>query len=56
MRRMMDRRKGSECVIREFAMPVLRESYEDTLKAAEGALMNDNYNSRPATSSFPVST
>jgi rhamnosyltransferase subunit B len=37
MRRMMDRRKGSEYVIREFAMPVLRESYEDTLKAAEGA-------------------
>jgi rhamnosyltransferase subunit B len=27
MRRMMDRRKGSECVIREFVMPVLRESY-----------------------------
>src|SRR5208337_3751775 len=37
MRRMMDRRKGSEYVIREFAMPVLRESYEDTLKAADGA-------------------
>jgi UDP:flavonoid glycosyltransferase YjiC (YdhE family) len=37
MRRLMDRRKGSECLIREFAMPVLRESYEDTLAAAEGA-------------------
>jgi len=37
MRRMMDRRKGSEYVIREFAMPAIRESYEDTLKAAEGA-------------------
>jgi UDP:flavonoid glycosyltransferase YjiC (YdhE family) len=37
MRRMMDRRMGSECVIREFIMPVLRESYEDTLAAAQGA-------------------
>lgn len=37
MRRIMDRRKGSECIIREFMMPVLRESYEDTLAAAEGA-------------------
>jgi rhamnosyltransferase subunit B len=37
MRRIMDRRKGSECVIREFIMPVLRDSYEDTLAAAEGA-------------------
>ncbi len=37
MRRMMDRRKGSESVVREFIMPVLRESYEDTLAAAEGA-------------------
>jgi UDP:flavonoid glycosyltransferase YjiC (YdhE family) len=37
MRRMMDRRKGSECVIREFVMPALRQSYEDTLAAAEGA-------------------
>src|SRR5262249_23582664 len=36
MRRMMDRRTGSEFVIREF-MSVLRESYEDTLAAAEGA-------------------
>jgi MGT family glycosyltransferase len=37
MRRMMDRRKGSECIIREFVMPALRESYEDTLAAAERA-------------------
>jgi UDP:flavonoid glycosyltransferase YjiC (YdhE family) len=37
MRRLMDRRKGSQCVIREMMMPVLRESYEDTLAAAEGA-------------------
>jgi UDP:flavonoid glycosyltransferase YjiC (YdhE family) len=37
MRRMMDRRKGSACVIREFVMPVLGESYEDTWAAAEGA-------------------
>jgi rhamnosyltransferase subunit B len=39
MRRIMDRRKGSECVIRELMMPVLRESYEDTLAAAEGAAL-----------------
>jgi UDP:flavonoid glycosyltransferase YjiC (YdhE family) len=37
IRRMMDRRKGSECIIREFVMPVLRESYEDTLAAADRA-------------------
>src|SRR5437763_84453 len=37
MRRSMDQRKGSEYVIREFMMPVLHESYEDTLAAAEGA-------------------
>lgn len=37
IRRIMDRRKGSEYVIREFMMPVLRESYEDTLAAAAGA-------------------
>jgi rhamnosyltransferase subunit B len=36
-RRIMDRRKGSKYVIREFMMPVLRESYEDTLAAAAGA-------------------
>lgn len=33
----MDRRKGSEFVIREVLMSVLRESYEDTLAAASGA-------------------
>src|SRR5579871_4657142 len=32
-RRIMDRRKGSEFVVRELLMPVLRESYEDTLAA-----------------------
>jgi UDP:flavonoid glycosyltransferase YjiC (YdhE family) len=37
VRRLLDRRKGSECVIREFVMPALRESYEDTLAAADGA-------------------
>ena len=37
MRRSMDRRTGSEFVIRELMMSVLRESYEDTLAAAEGA-------------------
>jgi rhamnosyltransferase subunit B len=37
LRRLMDRRKGSECIIRETMMAALRESYEDTLAAAEGA-------------------
>jgi rhamnosyltransferase subunit B len=37
MRRIMDQRRGSECVIRELMMPVLHESYEDTLTAAAGA-------------------
>src|SRR5215468_2052552 len=37
MRRSMDRRTGSEFVIRQYMMPVLRESYEDTLAAAGGA-------------------
>jgi UDP:flavonoid glycosyltransferase YjiC (YdhE family) len=37
MRRIMDRRQGSEVVIREIMMAVLRESYEDTLAAAEGS-------------------
>src|SRR5262249_3487522 len=37
VRRLMDRRKGTECVIHELVMPVLRDSYEDTLAAAEGA-------------------
>src|SRR5262249_29957359 len=38
MRRSMDRRTGSEFVIREF-MSVLGESYEDPLAAAEGAAL-----------------
>jgi rhamnosyltransferase subunit B len=37
MQRIMDRRQGSEFVIRELMMLALRESYEDTLAAAEGA-------------------
>jgi len=37
MRRIMDSRKGSEYVVRELLMPVLRESYEDVLAAAQGA-------------------
>jgi UDP:flavonoid glycosyltransferase YjiC (YdhE family) len=37
MRRSMDRRTGSEFVIREYMMSVLRETYEDTLAAADGA-------------------
>jgi UDP:flavonoid glycosyltransferase YjiC (YdhE family) len=36
MRRIMDRRQGTETVIK-FMMPVLRQSYEDTLAAAAGA-------------------
>jgi rhamnosyltransferase subunit B len=37
MRRSMDRRTGGEFVIRQLMMAALRESYEDTLAAAEGA-------------------
>src|SRR5262249_5882044 len=37
MRRAMDRRTGSEFVIRQLMMSVLRESYEAPLAAAEGA-------------------
>ena len=35
--RLLDRRQGTECVIRELIMPALRASWEDTLAAAEGA-------------------
>jgi UDP:flavonoid glycosyltransferase YjiC (YdhE family) len=37
MRRVMDRRQGSDYVVRGLMMPALRESYEDTLAAADGA-------------------
>jgi UDP:flavonoid glycosyltransferase YjiC (YdhE family) len=37
MKQIMDLRKGPERVIREYMMPVLRESYADTLAAAAGA-------------------
>ena len=37
MRRAMDARKGSEYVIRELVMPVLRETYEDLLAATRWA-------------------
>jgi UDP:flavonoid glycosyltransferase YjiC (YdhE family) len=37
MRHFMDRRKGSESVIRELMMPVLAESYQATMEAARGA-------------------
>ena len=37
MRRMMDLRTGTVRFVREIMLPVLRESYEDTLAAAEGA-------------------
>jgi rhamnosyltransferase subunit B len=37
MRRIMDPRNGTQFVVRELLMPVLRESYEDVLAAAQGA-------------------
>src|ERR1700684_2343369 len=37
VRLVMDQRRGSEYVVRELMMPVLRETYEDTLAAAAGA-------------------
>ncbi|HEV8059252.1 MAG TPA: nucleotide disphospho-sugar-binding domain-containing protein [Gemmataceae bacterium] len=37
IRQIMDLRGGGKFVIREMMMPVLRESYEDTLAAAAGA-------------------
>ncbi|MBL8796741.1 MAG: glycosyltransferase family 1 protein [Planctomycetia bacterium] len=37
MRRIMDQRQGTETVICELLMPVLRQSYDDMLAAAEGA-------------------
>src|SRR5215471_17903535 len=37
MRRSMDRRTGGEFVIREYMMSALRDTYEDTLAAADGA-------------------
>jgi UDP:flavonoid glycosyltransferase YjiC (YdhE family) len=37
MRRVMDLRRGTERVVREIVLPVIRQSYEDTLAAAEGA-------------------
>jgi len=36
MRRIMDSRKGTEFVVRELLMPVLQESYQDVLAAAQG--------------------
>lgn len=37
VKRIMDLRTGGKYVIREMVIPALRESYEDTLAAAEGA-------------------
>lgn len=37
LRHIMDRRHGSEYVIRRLMMPAIRESYEDLIAAAEGA-------------------
>jgi len=36
-RRYMDPRRGTERALRNWVLPVLRESYEDTLAAAQGA-------------------
>jgi UDP:flavonoid glycosyltransferase YjiC (YdhE family) len=51
MKRIMDLRKGSEFILRELFMPVIRESYEDTLAAAEGA---DLLVSHPLTFGAPL--
>jgi len=37
MSRLMDARKGGEVVLREYVMPSLRQTFEDTLAAVEGA-------------------
>ena len=37
MGRYMDLRRGTKRVLRDWVMPVIRESYEDTQAAAEGA-------------------
>ena len=37
MRRLMDLRRGTERVVREIVLPVIRQSYEDTRAAAENA-------------------
>jgi rhamnosyltransferase subunit B len=51
MRRIMDQRQGTETVIGELLMPVLRQSYDDTLAAAEGA---DLLVSHPLTYTTPL--
>jgi UDP:flavonoid glycosyltransferase YjiC (YdhE family) len=37
VQRAMDPQTGTECVIRELMMPVLRQSYDDLMAAADGA-------------------
>ena len=39
MRRVMTARKGTEYLLREMIIPVLRQSYDDTLAASDGADM-----------------
>jgi rhamnosyltransferase subunit B len=51
MARVMERRHGSEVVIRELVMPYIRESYEDLERAAQGA---DLLLSHPLTYAAPV--
>ena len=50
MRRYMDLRRGTERVLRDWILPVLRESYEDTLAAAQGRTCSSHTRSpsRPA--------
>ena len=37
MRRVMDRRRGTEVVIQEWVLPALRSSFDDLMSAAQGA-------------------
>lgn len=51
MKRIMDLRHGSEFIVRDLFMPIVGESYEDTLAAAEGA---DLLVSHPLTFGTPL--
>jgi UDP:flavonoid glycosyltransferase YjiC (YdhE family) len=51
MKQIMDLNKGPERVIRDYIMPVVRETYADTLAAAEGA---DLLVSHPLTFTTPL--
>ncbi|MGQ0637110.1 MAG: glycosyltransferase [Planctomycetaceae bacterium] len=51
MRKVLDLRTGSRFVVRDFVMPVVRDSYADTLAAARGA---DLLVSHPLTYTTPL--